>query len=258
MAKFDVASYNELPMIWDAHRLLSKQLGDDKPGRLDPLIEALSPLFLASDERFKFGICIMHRHFDLKDGERMVTVPEKDEKNPNIVAIVEPSTGTSSNIVAERWMFDGKEFEHAVVDDPASITPPSDKFFEEFRRICKSFGNGVKILGICANNMPVIPQHDIFFLELLHPDPTKDRTQAIEKMGSGFKPTSTMRQSAWVPVAVRPFLENAGSDKFVMMKCVHNCQEHIGPSGVPAVAEISFKEEMAPVPVVGSRNANQL
>ncbi|PPQ90186.1 hypothetical protein CVT25_013316 [Psilocybe cyanescens] len=250
MAKFDVASYNELPMIWDAHRLLSKQLADDKPGRLDALIEALAPLFLTGDERFKFGICIMHRHFDLKDGERMVTVPETDEENLNRVAITQPSTDTSSNIVAERWMFDGKEFEHAVVDDPTSITPPSDEFFEEFRRICKSFGNGVDILGICANNMSVIQRHDIFFLELLHPDPTKDRTQAIEQMGPDFVPTSTMRQSAWVPVAV---LKDAASDEFVIMKCVHNCQLH----GAPAVAEISFKEEMAPVSVVGSRNANQ-
>ncbi|PPQ90185.1 hypothetical protein CVT25_013317 [Psilocybe cyanescens] len=254
MANFDVAAYNELPIISVAHQLLRKQLANDKPRRLDGLINALSHLFLTGDEAFKFGICIMHRHFDLKDGERMVTQTVTDGENPNIVAIVQPSTDTSSNIVAERWMFDGKEFEHAVVDDPVFITPPSDKFFEEFRRICRSFGNGVDILGICANNMSIIQPHDVFFLESYHPDTTKDRAQVIEQIaGQDFVRTPSMQQSAWVPVAIAPSFRNAASDEFVTMKCVHNCQEHI-VERPRADAGFSFK----PVPVVGSRNANQL
>lgn len=138
--------YNSLPLIPAAYDILRQELTDkgihisnDNPMlsiQNDPAVCAL----LRNEEnqgRF-FGIWIIHRHFGLDPGERMVSVGN----------ITKPAAEDPSHI-AERWDQDGNEIEFMQPGaDDASNMAPSPDLVKSFRDLMRdSFG--VSILGLC-------------------------------------------------------------------------------------------------------------
>jgi hypothetical protein len=134
---FGVAEYNKLLHISEADSLFEQQLVSAGITR-GQLWSQLAPLFLEKTNVGRYAACLIHRHYLLKDGERMVT-------NGNSTR---PSTDTSVNIVAERWLSTGQDIEYRFTDDPASLPPPpSANFLARFKSITDA--NGIDILGVC-------------------------------------------------------------------------------------------------------------
>ncbi|PPR03560.1 hypothetical protein CVT26_006102 [Gymnopilus dilepis] len=107
---------------------------------LDILLEKLAPLFCNDEPKGKYGIWLLHHHFDLEQGERMV------KKG----SISEPTIDQSSNIVAERWSGGGDELEHVYAHNSNDIPlPPSPEFLKQFQEIISAYN--IDCLGICAS-----------------------------------------------------------------------------------------------------------
>jgi len=138
---FDTDAYNKLPLVNDANRLFEKQLESAGLDRAK-LFSRLAPLFFDSESKRSgpYAVWLIHRHFELKPGERMV------EANGS----TKPSTESSPNIVPHLWSRTGEAIEFRSVSESDTSTlppPPSPEFFSKFRSILDE--NGIDALGIC-------------------------------------------------------------------------------------------------------------
>jgi len=125
---FSIDTYNSLPSIQKGTRIFDGQLKSSGL-TVRTLLDELEPLLSGGDNAGRYGIWIVHRHFRLETGERMVAKGN----------ITEPTTDPSRTIVAERWNAEGEELEHRYVDDTDGVPPPpSPEFMTEFRAIMEA------------------------------------------------------------------------------------------------------------------------
>jgi len=137
MVSFDVTAYNKLAFVADADARFKEQLASAGLTR-EQLFSKLAPLFLESPSAGRYAICLIHHHYSLKDGERMVTIDHSTK----------PSTDTSPQIVAECWSSSGEEVEHRFTDDPTTLPPPPPvDFLAKYKSILDS--HAIDVLGVC-------------------------------------------------------------------------------------------------------------
>ena len=156
---FSVDIYNQLPSISDADKAFQQQLKSSSL-TFDMLLSELAPLFSEGENAGRYAIWILHHHFDLKAGERMV---EKENTT-------KPTTDTSPNIVAERWNAEGEELEYKYVDDINDVPPPpSADFLKRFKAILDV--RKIDALGVCyACNRREIQEGYVFMETTNHAD----------------------------------------------------------------------------------------
>ncbi|MGH1432566.1 MAG: hypothetical protein ACRBB4_15795 [Neptuniibacter sp.] len=52
----------------------------------------------------KFGVCLLHKHFDLKDGERMVEITD-DENRTLVSRITKSEEKLTADVIETQWRF---------------------------------------------------------------------------------------------------------------------------------------------------------
>ncbi|KAF8804301.1 hypothetical protein BYT27DRAFT_7194473 [Phlegmacium glaucopus] len=183
MNQFDVAKYNSLLPVGDADTLFNEQLNSAGITRRQ-LFSQLAPLFSEGENAGRYGTCLVHRHYLLMDGERMVTT-----NNSTM-----PTLDASVNIVADRWYSTGGEFEHRFTDNPTSLPPPpSADFFDKFRSIINA--NGIDILGVCY--APAVGELAPGFI-FLEGGGAQDREQVLTVIPTSSRPYGGY-EASWVP-----------------------------------------------------------
>ena len=182
---FDTEAYNELPLVPDAIARFEKQLRAAGLNRTE-LFSELAPLFLVkSAEGTKpgpYAVFLIHRHFELEPGERMV-------ENNNIT---EPSN-SSLNIVPHIWLPTGQaiEFRRFISEsDPPLPPPPTLEFISKFRSFLDK--KGINTLGICyANTL----EPGSYYLE---EDGPRYRTRIVKLIHEPVAPTDPY-EVMWIP-----------------------------------------------------------
>jgi len=111
------ALYNSLPSINEA---------DNKFVERDRIFSQLAPLLAAYEH--KFGVCLVHRHCTLEEGEMMVATEN----------ISQPERDVQS--YPERWLATGEPYE--FTRKPTRSPPP--RLLEVFQKIVR----GVDVLGL--------------------------------------------------------------------------------------------------------------
>ncbi|KDR71366.1 hypothetical protein GALMADRAFT_214011 [Galerina marginata CBS 339.88] len=182
MSTFDVSAYNDLPFIADANARFEDQLASAGLTR-SQFFKKLAPVFLEAPYIGHYAACLIHRHYSLNDGERMVT------NGPS----ARPSTETSANIVGERWASNGEVIEFKFTDDPASHAPhPPAEFFAKFKSIVDA--HGIDMLGVCY--APGKLADDYLFLESPGPE---DREQVTHLVHSSASENKHSFEASWIP-----------------------------------------------------------
>ncbi|KAF8901906.1 hypothetical protein CPB84DRAFT_1776988 [Gymnopilus junonius] len=120
MNTFSATLYNSLPSVDIAHVSFSKR---------DEILSKLATVFNRAEYR-KFGVCLVHRHCILEEGERMVARGN----------ISQPERVYDSECYPERWLVTGEAYE--FTQEPT--TEPPVQLVEEFRKIV---GN-TQVLGL--------------------------------------------------------------------------------------------------------------
>ncbi|KAF4622031.1 hypothetical protein D9613_009526 [Agrocybe pediades] len=135
MSRFSVSRYNNLLGVDEADKKLNKQLADAKISRHD-FFSQLANLFLEENRHIDYSPCLLHRHFLLEEGEKMVA-----DGNSTM-----PSTDDS--VVPERWYPDGEEMEHRVANPNIALPPPPPpEFMAKFKALTQRYG--IDVLGVC-------------------------------------------------------------------------------------------------------------
>ncbi|KDR77564.1 hypothetical protein GALMADRAFT_407778 [Galerina marginata CBS 339.88] len=182
MSTFDVSAYNALPFIAAANTRFEKQLETAGLTRTQ-FFTKLVPLFREASYAGNYSVCLIHRHYSLNDGERMVTTGDS----------AKPSMDTSENIVGERWASNGQVIEHKFTDDPASHPPPPPaEFFSKFKSIVDA--HGVDILGV--SYAPGKLEDDFLLLESPGPGDREQVTTVVHRLSEERKHGF---EAAWIP-----------------------------------------------------------
>ena len=184
---FSVDTYNRLPYIWDAAGVFANQLKSSNL-TMETLLQKLEPLFSKGDDAGKYGIWILHRHFSLQAGERMVETGDTTE----------PTIADSPCIVAERWNAEGRALEYRYIDPLDVIpSPPSAEFMTRFKAEMDAMR--IDSLGVCF----APTQQDIekikggyIFLETTNDDGRKQVINAVLRDHPLVKDQSTF-EACW-------------------------------------------------------------
>lgn len=181
MGIFDVQAYNQLLIIDEADSQFKQQLSAAGISREDLFLQ-LAPLFAKKEQTGKkpYGICLLHRHYLLNDGERMVSSGNS----------IQPSTDKSPNIVADRWFASGQEFEHTCAEAPLYDIP---SFLSEFKAI--NDVHGINILGVTY-----IPDLDNLGEEftMFEEKGSKDREQITTIVRQSSLNPDTTIEATWI------------------------------------------------------------
>ncbi|KAF5321215.1 hypothetical protein D9619_002076 [Psilocybe cf. subviscida] len=220
-----VSEYNKLPSILDAWKAFAKTADRQKKLSDDPSATQVDLMKdILGDDKLKnllqkgpkgenlnqgglFGFWILHRHYKLKAGERMVS-SDKDA-----------SLGDDPQQVAERWgsatndtnpKHTGLEYQLVSKTDADSPKVPSAKFFSEFERHMTRLG-AKGIFGLCL--APKSTDNKV----LIEKPGTGDRTQ-VTLPESDDDDSSTSYQSLWAP-------SGSSSDTTIRsaIRCIHKC-----------------------------------
>jgi hypothetical protein len=189
-----VQRYNNLKLIWHASNQFQPTV--DKVLQ-DP---DLSTLF--GEAPPVFGVWLLHRHFKLDDGERMVA---HDSADPNIVSITYPVKSSDwSNVAPERWDPMGGELEYRNASTPPP--KPSIEFLNRFQAILDKNG-ATNMLGVClADTLQGLGEGEIF-LEKTHKTLLEDpyRQQIVTKVQSSTPaPGLFIFPAAWILNTANP------------------------------------------------------
>jgi len=112
--------YNNLPSLHEAReRLISL------PGGPENVLKALAPIFKLNPE---FGICLVHAHCTLDNGEKMVSSGRVSEP-----AIVDSEAGESC--YPERWLANGDPYEFSSTPTVEGGAPPFDLVQRFYHRL---------------------------------------------------------------------------------------------------------------------------
>lgn len=115
----EASSYNGLLDIDTAHKLFTNR--DEIFGKLGPVLQQYG--------NNKFGVCIVHRHCQLEEGERMVATGNVSQPESDGPAY------------PERWLATGEAYEFSREE----TTSPSEELLENFRHIV----GDINVLGLC-------------------------------------------------------------------------------------------------------------
>ncbi|EAU81669.2 hypothetical protein CC1G_02685 [Coprinopsis cinerea okayama7 len=117
----DYEQYNALPTLEQANEAFTPQ---DR----DRILPKLTQLFNTPAYRDTYAFGLVHRHFELKSGEQMVTT--------NLVTSPEILNPQDPTVVPDRWTADGVAFEYTRLNPGATATPvPSAELLKAFRAI---------------------------------------------------------------------------------------------------------------------------
>jgi hypothetical protein len=111
------ALYNSLPSVDAADKMFVNR---------DQIFSRLAPLLAAYDN--KFGLCLVHRHCALEEGEMMVATGNVTQPERNV------------DCYPERWLATGEPYEFTRTPIPS----PPRELFEEFQKIV----HAVDVLGL--------------------------------------------------------------------------------------------------------------
>jgi len=182
MVHFDIKAYNNLPLIADADALFQKQLASAGITRSQLFLQ-LAPLFLQDGNAGRYAICLVHHHYDLKAGERMVTTGFSTK----------PSIDASDNIVPTSWLNTGEVVEFMFTPSPSALPPPpSAEFFAKFKSILAT--NNIDVLGVCyaANDLD-----DGFMLR--ESDGAGDRERVLSVVHNSTPMGADFYSASWIP-----------------------------------------------------------
>lgn len=155
------ALYNSLPSIGDA---------DKKFVNRSQIFSKLSPLLAAHEN--KFGVCLVHRHCSLEEGEMMVATGNISQPERNV------------QCYPERWLATGEPYE--FTRKPTRLPP--QELLEEFQRIV----HGVDVLGLFYI-------HDGDHLGGITIERTEGRKNIVEIVPRDYSSSSTGIATGWLP-----------------------------------------------------------
>ncbi|KDR72392.1 hypothetical protein GALMADRAFT_213380 [Galerina marginata CBS 339.88] len=195
---FSIRNYNTIRTIAQADQVFDEQL-DRSPGGPITRDEFFSDGDLVKlFQGTPYAVFLVHRHYALKNGERMVTTGNTSQ----------PSTDLN-NMAPERWFSTGEHFEHRSTNDGSNLpSPPSDDFLNHFREIISE--KGIDGLGVAlAPDVPSLQPGHVFLEQ-----PGKgDRQQVVTQVPDSLVESPDIFQSSWVPL-----------DGSATLSCKHNCQ----------------------------------
>lgn len=113
--------YNSLPLIHEANKKFVNR---------DQIFAKLAPLLSAYDNQY--GVCLVHRHCKLEEGEMMVASTSGMVSQPE----------RNVECYPERWLATGEPYEFTRKPTRA----PPQKLLEEFQKIVQV--DGVDVLGL--------------------------------------------------------------------------------------------------------------
>ncbi|RXW14360.1 hypothetical protein EST38_g11491 [Candolleomyces aberdarensis] len=164
----DHIGYNNLLVITEADKTFTSR---------QQWFQKLAPLLGRAEVREKYNLCLVHRHFNLQPGERMVatglvTQPE----------IVPTSDSAPSDIIPSSWTADGIPFEWKRIKTLEEIVaPPPAELVQEFSEVV---GEG-SVLGLSLAQDP-LPEGEIW---CEHPNPDLRQhileIQTVEALSGG-------------------------------------------------------------------------
>jgi len=223
--------YNALLSHTEANKKFRAQLvkafplpkPEDDLYALKMLLSELYPLFSAKGNAGKYAVWLIHAHCCLREGEKMVSVMNKDRSD-----IMEPTTRVE-DLVQDNWDNVGEVLEHRRPIDDKVLSPPSADFWKDFRDIMNR--RGIDSLGVCYASDP---GKGYVFLE---------ETGFQDEAGNSLrqhitKPTNLedlvgkteLVATVWIPHACTPreverFLQTPhdASDVIKFSKCSHIC-----------------------------------
>jgi len=184
----DIDTYNNLPLVSDADALFNKQLASAGITR-NQLFSKLAPLFVEDANAGRYAACLIHHHYDLKPGERMVT------NNLSTKPLEIGSDSFSANIIAQIWLRTGEAIEYRVVTDSSTANlppPPPAEFFEKFRSLLDPIG--IDILGVCLADAEL---EDGFIWQ--ESDGPGDRERIFTIIPRTAKPAPGYYEVTWIP-----------------------------------------------------------
>jgi hypothetical protein len=181
-----VNPYNSLPTLGHANTRFTNR---------DQVFSGLAPLFAAHGNQF--GLCLVHRHCDLDENERIVSrgsVSEPVRDGP---------------AYPERWLANGTPYEYSATPTPA----PPPELVVEFQRVV---GPHADVLGLFYAG-EVSPGT----VKLERTEGRRNVTEDVDELGAAGNHIET----GWCP----------GAGDSVAMKCVVTClfdvetqRQHIG------------------------------
>ncbi|KAF8652152.1 hypothetical protein AX16_004538 [Volvariella volvacea WC 439] len=135
--------YNSLPLLGDAdEHFTDRSVLKDNDNGILPLVQlfAYHPAY---------SVCLVHRHCDLKEGERMVT---RSSDNPDYDAVTCPSM--DEDVYPHAWLADGTPFEYSKSPAPGLPRQLRERFLElvyppEAVARGSNIWRGIRVLGIC-------------------------------------------------------------------------------------------------------------
>jgi len=185
MADITVQTYNKLHSISCSHERFIQQL---KAACItqEQLFSELALFFQENDPSHDYALCLIHRHYSLNEGEKMVS-------NGDSIA---PSMERTPNIIPERWFSNGDAMEYTYCKDLASqIPPPSPEFFAKFHSIV-SFYN-IDTLGVCYMSYLKGLATDWIYLEC---SGTRDREQVVKIVPQYMAGDAHTYSAIWIPI----------------------------------------------------------
>jgi hypothetical protein len=96
LSAFDTQFYNGLPSIEDADTAFVDR---------NNIFTKLAPLFAREEYRGVYDVCLIHHHFDLKPGERMVS-----HGSISLPTLSSQESQDDPLIIPERWTAYGDPF----------------------------------------------------------------------------------------------------------------------------------------------------
>ncbi|KAF9556119.1 hypothetical protein CPC08DRAFT_105904 [Agrocybe pediades] len=184
MSSCTVSRYNNLLAINEADELLNGQLAAANILRHD-FLSLLAALFVGEKLHTYYSPCLLHKHYFLKEGEKMVA-----DGNSTM-----PSTEIADDrVVAERWYPNGEEMEYRVGNQNISLPPPpAPDFMDKFKALTERYG--VDVVGVC--HIPPVEEltPDSVFLEITG---VRDREQVVKMVPCDSLLDGGVYESCWV------------------------------------------------------------
>jgi len=187
--------YNQLPYLGDAFTRLRSL-----PGGPQNLLKYLAPVF--KDHPY-FGICLVHRHCTLEDGERMLSVGR----------VSQPEIVEEGKYFPERWLANGDPYEFSSHPTVENDYPLSD-LLEAFSSRLTAYSNSFKIedlsnlLGVYFTSDPdtgeaTLPREDIIWVEktegrqnIIEPVPREQAISTANSIQAGWNIVCKKREGS--------------------------------------------------------------
>jgi hypothetical protein len=171
--KMSASTYNDLPLLKPAKE------------RLDPIRDALLSSqklkSLLKEYKHQYGVCLIHRHYEINEGEFVVSDGNETKPQPE----------GCGNFYPERWLPDGTPYEFSRQQGKA---PPKD-LQKRFREVLRGIAGGEVNRGpLGLFFVHAIPHPNCVFAEETDVDRKLSTIREVDAGGIG--PTIT---TGWIP-----------------------------------------------------------